>query len=136
MLTEDQIDYLLQIKESKQSISERTARVMLHALRWTSEEIERGIAFLKQPDPKPEPALAPEAIVSAEPELPQPSLKPITVKQNPFPVGSPFEKILKERQEKRHNRLTVAGAIIGAAVFILGLVFYALFTGVVSFNAP
>lgn len=129
MLTEDQIDYLFQIRDSKPPLSADTVRVMLKALRWTSDEIERGINFLQRPDAKPEL----EQVLATVPvpkvvETPKPKpIAPAKIKQNPFPIGSPFVTNLKLQQEKRHKRLVIAGAVTGLIVFIVGIFVYAKF---------
>ncbi len=123
MLTEDQIDYLFQIKESKPKIPDDTVMVMLKALHWTSEEIKRGIAFLKRP---PESAIPSVRSPYVSPEDIPPQLDPsIVIKQNPFPIGSPFAGVLKQQEEKKHSRLTLAVAIIGAVIFLAGVLVYA-----------
>lgn len=127
MLTEDQIDYLFQIKESPKQIPEATVRIMLGALKWTQDEIDRGIAFINRPD-EAQPRLAPKEFKPETPPEPEP-LKHIVIKQNPFPVGSPFDKALKAREVQRHKRLVVLGFIVGAVVFIIGVVVYSQFFG-------
>jgi len=135
MLSEDQIDYLLQIKASKQVIPNDTVRVMLKALRWQPDEIERGITFLNRPEVKEEPKpvaaemSAPEQAL--EPE--EPKLKPIPsikIKQNPFPVGSPFAQSKQPHREKRHKKIIYLGAFLGLVVFIVAIIFYTRMNGV------
>lgn len=128
MLTEDQIDYLFQIRDSKPAIPPDTVRVMLKALRWTPDEIEHGIDFLNRPDAKDEPEPEPARAEASAPAVPVPLMpKPVKIKQNPFPVGSPFAKSLKEKETKRHRRLIIAGAIAGFIFFVLGVLLYARF---------
>ncbi|MBI2476519.1 MAG: hypothetical protein HYV67_04755 [Candidatus Taylorbacteria bacterium] len=132
MLSDDQIDYLFQIKESKPPIPERTLRVMLKALRWSAEEIEHSLAFLKRP-PREAAAAAPEPpriYVPPPDESSLPLRRPISLKQKPF-LGSPLTEISKQRQKRKHRRLTLAGAVLGALVFLAGLIIFARFAGVV-----
>ncbi|MEK7575088.1 MAG: hypothetical protein AAB511_02570 [Patescibacteria group bacterium] len=126
MLAEDQIDYLFQIRDSKPAIPADTVRVMLKALRWNPEEIDHGIDFLNRPDApvSVEKALTQvsEANISnIEPEI----SRPIKIKQNPFPVGSPFATGLKQQEAKRHKRLMIVGGVAGFLVFVVGLFAYA-----------
>lgn len=130
MLTEEQIDYLLQIKASKQVISDDTVRVMLKALRWNSEEVEHGITFLNRPEAKEVPKpFVPE--ISDSPTAPTKSeFKPsssIKIKQNPFPLGSPFVAGQKKHQEKHHKKIIYLGAFVGLLVFVILLIIYARF---------
>ncbi len=127
MLNDAQIDYLLQIKETKPPLSERTVRVMLQALRWPPSVVDQGIAFLKKP-PAPYGALPPPPVF-VEPPPPALAPKPIEIKQNPFPVGSSHFRDVRrhEASRKNPNRHYVLGALFGLAVFIAGLILYARF---------
>ena len=128
MLTDDQIGYLLQIRDTKPALSEKTVRVMLGALRWSSESIDDGIKFLKLP-PAPEGTepIIPEEFKesSNQEELP---LKQINIKQNPFPIGSPLINSPKRKEwgisKIRINPIT-AGLIVGVIVLFIWLVMYA-----------
>ncbi|MDO8482843.1 MAG: hypothetical protein Q7S86_03430 [bacterium] len=128
MLSEDQIDYLLQIKETKPAISDSTVQIMLEALRWDPKEIERGIAFLNRPYVKTNGMLA--SMTYLEPVAPALNLpKPIIIKQHPFPIGSPFVKHEKHKQNKKHKQQAIAGAIFGGVLFVVGVIVYARLTG-------
>ena len=126
MLTDEQIDYLLQIRETKPPIPDKTVRVMLKALFWSPEEIDRGVAFLHVP-PAPEGSLPPTPIDVSDPEPSVPKEKPITIKQNPFPVGSPLLKNLKSEAHKKKGPSFWAGSVLGAVVFVAALIIYAVF---------
>lgn len=127
------MNYLLQIRETKPPLPDRTVRVMLRALFWSPEEIERGIAFLAMP-PAPKDALPPPPVDVSDP-LPQATKtsKPADIRQNPFPVGSPLITSAKKHsavQKGKAKTHFLAGAIAGLVVFIIGLVIYARFAGV------
>ncbi|GEM_PF-6463948 len=127
MLTGEHIDYLLQIRETKPPIPDKTVRVMLAALFWSPDEIDRGIAFLHMP-PAPEGALPPTPVNVAD-RAPVIKERSITIKQNPFPVGSPLlNSVSPEAGKKR--RSFFAGALLGLLLFIAALVFYAVSSGV------
>lgn len=131
MLSGDQIDYLLQIEDTKPTLPERTVRVMLGALRWSPEEIEHGIKFLNRPPATEEPKLFVKPSVEVQnpvPLLPKPE-KPIVIKQNPFPLGSPLFKNTKRRSEllKKKGNHFIRGVIMGGMVFIAGLFAYGYF---------
>lgn len=126
MLTGEHIDYLLQIRETKPPIPDKTVRVMLAALFWSPEEIDRGIAFLHMP-PAPEGALPPTPVNVAG-RVPVIKEKPITVKQNPFPVGSPLLKSVNLDGGKK-RRSFFAGAMAGLLVFVAALIAYAVLAG-------
>jgi len=132
MLSEDQIDYLLQIKASKQVIPNDTVRVMLKALRWAPEEIERGVAFLNRPEAKEEPTKpVPAGVPAPVPAKPEPKVSSsIKIKQNPFPVGSPFVAKQQVHREKRHKSIIFLGALLGVVVFIVAVIIFAKFSGV------
>ena len=129
MLTGEQIDYLLKIRDTKPSIADSTVRVMLAALFWSPEEINHGIAFLHLP-PAPEGALPPKPINVGDSVPTVPKEKPITIKQNPFPVGSSLLKSLKPEAANKKRRLFFAGAALGILVFITVLVAYVWFVSV------
>lgn len=131
MLSDGQIDYLLQIEDTKPPLPERTVRVMLDALRWSPEEIEHGIKFLNRPPAaeKPKPA---ESLVKVPKPLAPPGIesqKPIVIKQNPFPIGSPLLKNTKHHSEllKKKENHFIRGVIIGGIVFVAGLFAYGYF---------
>ncbi len=132
MLSDDQIDYLFQIKQSTPPIPDRTLRVMLKALRWSPEEIEHGLAFLKRPPLAAAPRAA-RVYVPLPPEPLTPLRKSISIKQDPFPIESRFVRDLKNgvrkaRQEWKHA--THVGVIVGAIIFLVGLLVYARFMAV------
>lgn len=129
MLTDEQIDYLLQIRETKPPLSEKTVRVMLGALRWSPEEIQHGINFLNRP-PAPEDAQPPTPVDVSDGEPSAPTEKPIVIKQNPFPVGSPLLKNSKSEIVNNKKLLRFAGIIVGLIVFIEGLFVYAKLVGI------
>ena len=55
------------------------------------------------------------------------SPRPVIIKQNPFPIGSPLLKNTKHRSEflgEKKNHF-LRGAIIGGVVFVVGLFAYA-----------
>ena len=99
-------------------------RGMLGALRWTPETIDHAIAFLKQPL-APEDAKPPNPIdvSDAPPEVP----KPVSIKQNPFPIGSPLLKNARHHEElhAKTKHPFLRGAVAGVIVLIAGLVLYA-----------
>lgn len=128
MLTDEQVDYLLQIRDAKPPIPERTVRVMLSSLRWSPDEIEHGIAFLRKPPPtraeteEARKAVAPVApMPTAEPELPKPNLR-----QNPFPIGSPLFKGAAHRADAgaRHRRFVFSGILSAFVLLLAGLLIY------------
>lgn len=128
MLTGEQIDYLLQIRDTKPSIPDKTVRVMLGALFWSPQEIDHAIVFLHMP-PAPEGALPPVPVNVGDRVPAVSKEKPITIKQNPFPLGSPLLNNVKPETGDKKRRLRFAGAVLGLAVFVGTLIAYAVFTG-------
>ncbi|MCR4311279.1 MAG: hypothetical protein NUV54_01790 [Candidatus Taylorbacteria bacterium] len=129
MLTDEQVDYLLQIRNTTPPLPERTVRVMLSSLRWSPETIEHAIAFLKQP-PAPADAKPPAPIdVADKPPAPPAPPRPIVIKQNPFPIGSPLLRSVQrhEEQHKKKKYPLFVGAGIGFAFFVVALVVYSQF---------
>ena len=125
MLTEDQIHYLLQMRETVPVLPERTVRIMLGALRWSPEQIERAVTFLRIPPANPE--SKPPAPIQVEEPAPIPILpKPVTIKQNPFPIGSPLLNSAKyhEVTQKKPNNHFLAGSILGFVVVVAGVILY------------
>ena len=133
MLTDEHMDYLLQIRETKPPLPERTVRVMLRALFWSPEEIEHGLVFLAMP-PASKDAKPPAPVDVSDPLPPAPKLqKPADIKQNPFPVGSPLITSAKQHsevQKVKSKSHVLAGAILGLVVLIISLVIYARFARV------
>ncbi len=129
MLTDDQIDYLLQIKKSASPIGENTARVMLDALRWSAEDIDRGIAFLNRaPETESKLAEKPQVVIEEAPvSKPETIKKQVSIKQDPFPVGSTYTKILKQKEEVRGNNHSIAGMITGLVLLIVCILLYTYF---------
>jgi hypothetical protein len=129
MLTGDQIDYLLKIEDTKPPLPDRTVRVMLYALRWAPEEVERGINFLKRA-----PSLNKPKSVELASDAQKPSSeivstqKPIIIKQDPFPVGSPLIKNTKNHSSfgGRVDHFKT-GIIVGGIIFMAGLFAYVYF---------
>ena len=126
MLTGEQIDYLLQIRDTVPPISDNTVRVMLAALFWSPEEINHGIAFLHMP-PAPEDALPPTPLDVGD-HVPVIKEKPIIVKQNPFPLGSPLLKTAEPDAKNKKRHSFFRGAIAGLIVFVGAFIVYAVFT--------
>jgi len=133
-MTDEQLAYLFQIKASKPSLADSTVRVMLSALRWTPEEIERALVFLKRP---PSPSQPPSSKVFEPPTLVV-LAKPINIKQNPFPIGTPGSPVTFGRKKNVEKDVVItkasvhhslAGAIIGLVVFVVGLLAYAYLHG-------
>ncbi|MDO8482576.1 MAG: hypothetical protein Q7S86_02025 [bacterium] len=129
MLTGEQIDYLLQIRDTKPPIADSTVRVMLGALFWSPEEINHGIVFLHLP-PAPDGSLPPTPVNVGDRAPSVPKEKPITIKQNPFPVGSPILNSAKPETSSKKRRLRFAGAVFGCIVIVLALIGYVIFAGV------
>src|SRR3989338_6639322 len=129
MLTGEQIDYLLQIRDTNPPIADSTVRVMLAALFWSPEEINHGIAFLHLP-PAPEGSLPPTPVNVGDRAPSVPKEKPIIIKQNPFPVGSSLLNSVKSETDGKKRRLRFAGAILGCVVILLVLIGYVIFVGV------
>jgi hypothetical protein len=124
MLTDEQIGYLLQIRDTKPALGAQTVRIMLGALRWSDEEIEKGLEFLKIPP-------APENVKPTTPETykepPNPEVlspKPINIKQNPFPIGSPLINGPSKREGFHKIKINpvIGGLIVGCIVFIIILI--------------
>ncbi|KKU65434.1 MAG: hypothetical protein UX89_C0029G0006 [Parcubacteria group bacterium GW2011_GWA2_47_16] len=128
MLTGEQIDYLLQIRDTNPPIADSTVRVMLAALFWSPEEINHGIAFLHLP-PAPEGSLPPTPVNVGDRAPSVPKEKPISIKQNPFPVGSSLLNAVKPETGNKKKRLFLAGAVLGVVVFVAALFAYAVLTG-------
>ncbi len=125
MLSEDQIHYLFQIRDTTPALPERTVRVMLGALRWSPEQIEHAINFLKMPPA--DPRSKPPAPIQVEEPMPIPiPPKQITIKQNPFPIGSPLMRSAKRHEEiqKKPENHFVAGIVLGFVVVIAGVILY------------
>ncbi len=101
---------------------------MLRALRWSPEEVEHGIQFLELP-PAPEDAMAPAPIIFTEPVEPAP--KTASIKQNPFPIGSPLLKAARRRAEcdAAKRRPVIFGFIVGLVVFWVGVLIYMNLSG-------
>lgn len=127
MLTGEQIDYLLQIKDTKPSIPDKTVRVMLGALFWSPQEIDHAIDFLHMP-PAPDDALPPVPVNVGDRVPAVPKEKPITIKQNPFPIGSPLLNNVKPETGDKKRRLRFAGAIFGFVIFVGVVISYATFS--------
>lgn len=127
MLTGEQIDYLLQIRDTQPPIPDKTVRVMLGALFWSPQEIDHAIVFLHMP-PAPDDALPPVPVNVGDRVPAVPKEKPITVKQNPFPLGSPLLNNVKPEIGDKKRRLRFAGAIFGLLVFVAALVVYGILT--------
>lgn len=133
MLNDEQIDYLLQIKATTPPLQERTVRVMLNALRWSPEEIRHALLFLKKSPAPPSPsspaapaeAKLPLSVAEGSLQIPSPT---ISIKQNPFPIGSPL--VPKAPKSKRWKHALHLGALLGLVVFLGGLILYARFVGV------
>ncbi len=130
MLTEEQIDYLLQIRDTKPPLPEKTVRVMLSALRWSDETIDHAILFLARPAGTGEEKAPAPIDVSEPPPPPSPAPKPVNIKQNPFPIGSPLIRNarLHEQRRRRLKHPFIDGAIFGLVIFIIGLVLFAQFS--------
>jgi len=129
MLNGEQIDYLLQIRDTKPPIADGTVRVMLGALFWSPEEIDHGIAFLHMP-PAPEGSLPPKPVNVGEHAPVVPKEKPITIKQNPFPVGSPLLNTVTPETGNKKRRSLFAGAVFGFVVFAASVIGYVIFSDV------
>ena len=129
MLNDDQMDYLLQIRDTKPPIADKTVRVMLGALFWSPEEINHGIAFLHLP-PAPEGSLPPTPVNVGDRAPSVPKEKPISIKQNPFPIGSSLLNGAKPETDSKKRRLRFAGAVLGCIVILLVLIGYVIFVGV------
>lgn len=131
VLNENQIDYLLQLKKTVPPLQEKTAMVMLRALRWSPEEVEHGIAFLELP-PAPLDAKPPEPIKFTEPVDPasEPP-KPVNIRQTPFPIGSPLLKSARHRAEVdiAKRRPIIFGFVVGFIIFCVGVILYMNFVG-------
>ncbi|MES2088129.1 MAG: hypothetical protein V4467_04035 [Patescibacteria group bacterium] len=124
MLSEDKIDYLLQIRDSKPGLRPETVKVILRALRWDEDEIARGLEFLKRPAPSVAAAVpTPVELAESDEEVPD-EPKPIVIKQNPFPLGAPHHKLVAQRKENRHNHHVLAGFVFGAIVITSFLIWY------------
>lgn len=129
MLTGEQIDYLLQIRDTQPPIPDKTVRVMLGALFWSPQEIDHAIVFLHMPL-APDDALPPVPVNVGDRVPAVPKERPITVKQNPFPLGSPLLNNVKPETGDRKRRLRFAGAVAGGIVIVLALIGYVIFSGV------
>lgn len=126
MLTGEQIDYLLQIRDTKPPISDKTVRVMLGALFWSPQEIDHAIVFLHMP-PAPDDALPPVPVNVGDRVPAVPKEKPITIKQNPFPLGSPLLNNVTPETSDKKERLFFAGVVFGVVVFVGAIISYAIF---------
>jgi hypothetical protein len=127
MLTDEQIGYLLQIRDTEPKLPERTVRVMLGALRWSPEVIEKGVEFLRIP-PASEEAKPQNPKIFKEPDDPEVlPFKPIDIKQNPFPIGSPLirKPNISEGIHKKKISPIAGGLIVGIIVFAIWLLLYA-----------
>ena len=130
MLTDGQIDYLLQLRKSKDRIPNDTVRIMLSALRWSDGDIDRALAFInKQFDTENQKndhvALASEAEIDTN--ISQVVAPAVNIKQNPFPVGSPFHQNLKKIEELKGNRHALLGVVFGLFVFLAGVLAFSFF---------
>ena len=135
MLSDEQMGYVLQIRDTKPPLSYGTVRIMLQALHWSPDEIKRAINFLKNP---PEPtSVSGEAWDNPKPPTSDievnvkkiPNLN-ISIKQNPFPVGSPLlttGNILEAKSREYH---LISGAVLGFLILVAGIIAYGYFSGV------
>lgn len=141
MLSHEQIGYILQIKAARPPLAESTVRTMLGAIRWSPEEIEHAITFLKlgpAPEPPPTPANAESSVNSQEfqmpgspvgvgaPPPPPEDFKPpesISIKQVPF---APTAPVVVAAVGRSHARLFLILVIIFGLLFA-GSVFAYLF---------
>lgn len=127
MLTDGQIDYLLQLRKSKDRIPNDTVRIMLGALKWSDGDIDRAISFInKQFDTENENSK--HAVLASQSQLAtdisQAVIPVVNIKQNPFPVGSPFHQNLKRIEELKGNRHGLLGVVFGLLVFLAGVLAY------------
>lgn len=124
MLSEDKIDYLLQIRDSKPPLRSDTVRIILSALRWDEEEIQRGLEFLGRPGATDAQYQA-QKVPLSEPEISVEQGKPINIKQNPFPLGTPFAKMIQVERERMHTHHVLAGFMFGGIFISVVMVVYA-----------
>ncbi|MSU54925.1 MAG: hypothetical protein EXS46_00090 [Candidatus Taylorbacteria bacterium] len=131
MLTDDQIGYLMKIGDSNPPLPEQTVKIMLTALKWSPEEIKHGVNFLNRPHlyVKPTPVSVPSPLEQTNsPKIINPVvfLKPIVIKQNPFPIGSPlFKKSLMGQKSQPHRKHLIAwGTALGVTGFFVGYLVY------------
>lgn len=135
MLSDEQMGYVLQIRETEPPLPESTIRIMLKALRWSPDDINRTIIFLKSP-PAPDSRETADNLPATPPKEDNPKessrVSEINIKQTPFPIGSPFSATPKSQTGNGRKRPALAGAIFGFLVFLVGLIAYGYFSGILS----
>lgn len=154
MLNDAEIDYLLELRDARPILPEKTVRVILGALNWKPESIERGLQFLHQPEgegfvTKDEksnvaeqfvsgllPTFTPPKIieVSAEKRVYTSPLS-VNIKQKPFPIHSNLIHGEKKSSEEKKGFFSgrkgvVHGVITGFTFFVSLLIIYAYFSTV------